>query len=346
MTNTRVKSALQDLANGRAVIVIDDVDDTNEANLVVGAQFASAERINYFATHGRGLICLCLTRHRAQTLRLAQQNATESGLSRPAFLVSIEARDGVGTGISAADRARTIAAAIYSAPEEEALVSPGHIFPVVAQDGGVLVRPAQTEAAVDLARLAGINASAVVCGLIDEGGNPRRGADLEAFIARQNLSWLTIQDLIRHRAMFDPVVRLHDHGTMDVDTLGPVHWRCYDDSFGRGQVLLFNDQSPDFAQHTHLELVDADPVSGVGPVLADALSALGASERLLVLMHFGQGAAWLSNAIGQRLGDDPDYNGRLALLFAQIIFAEGIVPSVLSGNGALAKELGLITRRS
>ncbi|WP_430386287.1 3,4-dihydroxy-2-butanone-4-phosphate synthase [Blastomonas fulva] len=205
MSETRVNTAIEDIANGRVVIVIDDVDDINEANLVVGAQFASSERINHFATHGRGLVCLCLTRQRAQALRLAQQNATESGLSRPAFLVSIEAREGVGTGISAADRARTIAAAIYSTPEDDALISPGHVFPVVAQDGGVLVRPSSTEAAVDLARLAGINPAAVVCGLIDDEGNPRRGHDLEAFAARHNFAWMTIQDLIRYRAMHDPV---------------------------------------------------------------------------------------------------------------------------------------------
>jgi 3,4-dihydroxy-2-butanone 4-phosphate synthase len=346
MSETRVKAAIEDLANGRAVIVIDDVDDTNEANLVVGAQFASSERINHFATHGRGLVCLCLTRQRAQALRLPQQNATRSGLSRPAFLVSIEAREGVGTGISAADRARTVAAAIYSTPEEEALVSPGHVFPVVAQDGGVLVRPSQTEAAVDLARLAGINPAAVVCGLIDDEGNPRRGADLEAFIARQGMAWLTIRDLIRHRAMHDPVVRLHDQGTIAIDGLGPVHWRCHNDSFGRGQVLLFSAQPPDFAHHHRLELVDADPVLGVGPLLAEALRQRDPDERTLVLMHFGQGAAWLSNAISQRLDDDPDYNRHLALLLSQIILAEGITKFALSGHDTLMKALGLVTHRS
>ena len=192
--------------NGRMFILVDDDDRENEGDLVIPAQMATPDAINFMARHGRGLICLALTKTRADALQLAPMTSDNRTRMETAFTVSIEAREGVTTGISAADRARTIAVAIDAANGPEALVSPGHVFPLVARPGGVLVRAGHTEAAVDVARLAGLNPSGVICEIMREDGTMARLDDLVDFAAAHGLKIGTIRDLIAYRLRRDHMV--------------------------------------------------------------------------------------------------------------------------------------------
>ena len=192
--------------NGRMFILVDDEDRENEGDLVIPAQMATPDAINFMARHGRGLICLALGRARAETLGLDLLNSEDESRHQTAFTASIEARHGVTTGISAADRARTIAVAIDSARGRDEIVTPGHVFPLIARDGGVLVRAGHTEAAVDVSRLAGLNPSGVICEIMNEDGTMARLDDLIDFARVHGLLIGTIRDLIKHRLKHDHLV--------------------------------------------------------------------------------------------------------------------------------------------
>ena len=196
---TDVPGAIADIRAGRRVVVVDDEDRENEGDLTLAAEFVTPEAINFMARYGRGLICLTLTEERADYLRLfpmTQQNSSRFGT---AFTETIEAREGVTTGISAADRAHTIRVAIDSKSTAADLVRPGHIFPLRARNGGVLVRAGQTEASVDLARMAGLQPTGVICEIMRDDGEMARIPDLIPFCAEHNLRMLTVAELIRYR---------------------------------------------------------------------------------------------------------------------------------------------------
>ena len=195
---------IDEAKNGRMFILVDDEDRENEGDLVIPAQMATPEKINFMAKHGRGLICLAMTRARVDQLGLSLMSRHNGTRHETAFTTSIEARDGVTTGISAADRARTVAVAIDAGKGADEIVTPGHVFPLVARDGGVLVRAGHTEAAVDVSRLAGLNPSGVICEIMNEDGTMSRLDDLVAFAQHHNLKIGTIRDLIAYR-------RRHDH---------------------------------------------------------------------------------------------------------------------------------------
>jgi 3,4-dihydroxy 2-butanone 4-phosphate synthase/GTP cyclohydrolase II len=201
-----IEAAIEDFRSGRFVVVVDDADRENEGDLTIAAQFVTPEAINFMATHGRGLICLCLTPERCDELELrpmTDRNETPLGT---AFTVSIEAREGVSTGISAADRARTIQVAIDPEAVPHDLVQPGHVFPLRAKPGGVLQRAGQTEAAVDLARLAGLNPAGVVCEIMNEDGTMARVPELTAFCELHGLKMVTVADLIEYRRRTEKLV--------------------------------------------------------------------------------------------------------------------------------------------
>ena len=198
-----IEEIIADAANGRMTVLIDDEDRENEGDLVLPAQMVTPDAINFMATYGRGLICLALGRERAETLGLRLQTSNVTGRFGTAFTQSIEARDGVTTGISAADRARTIAVAIDSSRGPDHIAAPGHVFPLIARDGGVLVRAGHTEAAVDVARLAGLNPSGVICEIMNEDGTMARRDDLIFFAQRHGLKIGTIRDLIAYRLRRD-----------------------------------------------------------------------------------------------------------------------------------------------
>jgi 3,4-dihydroxy 2-butanone 4-phosphate synthase/GTP cyclohydrolase II len=201
-----VEEALEDIRAGRLVVVVDAADRENEGDLTIAAQFATAETIAFMAKEGRGLICLCLTGARCDELGLRQMTDRNETPFGTAFTVSIEAREGISTGISAHDRARTIEVAIGASQGREELVEPGHVFPLRARPGGVLERAGQTEAAVDLARLAGLNAAGVICEVMKDDGTMARVPDLIDFCTEHGLRLVTIADLIEYRRRHERLV--------------------------------------------------------------------------------------------------------------------------------------------
>jgi 3,4-dihydroxy 2-butanone 4-phosphate synthase / GTP cyclohydrolase II len=204
---------IEEARNGRMFILVDDEDRENEGDLIVPAQFATPDAINFMARHARGLICLALTQHRVDKLGLplmSQQNGTRH---QTAFTVSIEAREGVTTGISAADRAKTIAVAINPESTRDNITTPGHVFPLLAREGGTLVRAGHTEASVDIARKAGLTPAAVICEIMNDDGTMARLPDLVAFAQHHNLKLGTIADLIAHRRLTERLVRKVEEGT-------------------------------------------------------------------------------------------------------------------------------------
>ena len=199
---------------GRMFILVDNEDRENEGDLVIPAQFATPDAINFMARHARGLICLALAEHRVNQLGLPLMSQSNGTRHSTAFTVSIEAREGVTTGISAADRAHTIAVAINPEAGRDEIVTPGHVFPLVARGGGTLVRAGHTEAAVDIARLAGLTPAGVICEIMNEDGTMARLPDLVAFAQHHNLKLGAIADLIAHRRRTEKLVRRVEDGVM------------------------------------------------------------------------------------------------------------------------------------
>ncbi len=246
----RVNRGLAEIQKGRMVILVDDEDRENEGDLTMAAEFATPEAINFMAMHGRGLICLTLAEEQIEHLGLPMMQAP--GRSGPtlgtAFTVSIEARHGVTTGISAADRAHTIRLAASPSCKPDDLVTPGHVFPLKARSGGVLVRTGQTEGSVDLARLAGLTPAGVICEIMNDDGSMARMPDLELFSKKHNLLILTIADLIQYRLQTERLVRRVAEHTIRLDQTG-TDWRCvvYENATDARQLVA---------------LVKGDPSSG------------------------------------------------------------------------------------
>jgi 3,4-dihydroxy 2-butanone 4-phosphate synthase/GTP cyclohydrolase II len=202
-----IEEALEDIRQGKMIILIDDEDRENEGDLTMAAEKVTPEAINFMARYGRGLICLSLTEERLNELRLPMMVSENTSRFQTAFTVSVDARKGVTTGISAADRATTILTAIDDQFQPDDLVSPGHIFPLRARKGGVLVRTGQTEGSVDLARLAGLKAAAVICEIMNDDGTMARMPDLQIVAEKHNLKIVTIADLIKYRLSKESLVR-------------------------------------------------------------------------------------------------------------------------------------------
>lgn len=243
---------IEEARRGRMFILVDDEDRENEGDLVIPAQFATPDAINFMARYARGLICLSMTQQRVEQLGLplmAQSNGTRH---QTAFTVSIEARDGVTTGISAADRARTVAVAINPDLGRDHIVTPGHVFPLVAREGGTLVRAGHTEAAVDFARLAGLNPAGVICEIMNDDGTMARMPDLVAFAQHHGLKLGTIADLIGHRRRTERLVRRVEDAILPQAIGG--EWRA---------VVYGSTVTPG----EHLALVKGDVAAGGEPVL-------------------------------------------------------------------------------
>ena len=204
---------IEDARNGRMFILVDDEDRENEGDLIIPAQFATPDAINFMARFARGLICLAMTGQRVEKLGLPLMSQANGTRHQTAFTVSIEAREGVTTGISAADRAHTIAVAINPESTRDDITTPGHVFPLVAREGGTLVRAGHTEASVDIARKAGLVPAAVICEIMNDDGTMARLPDLIAFAQHHNLKLGTIADLIAHRRLTEKLVRKVEEGT-------------------------------------------------------------------------------------------------------------------------------------
>ena len=246
-----IEEIIEDARNGRMFVLVDHEDRENEGDLVVPAQMATPEKINFMATYGRGLICLALTGARVDQLGLPLMASSNSSRHETAFTVSIEAREGVSTGISAHDRAHTIAVAIDASHGPQDIATPGHVFPLRAQPGGVLVRAGHTEAAVDISRLAGLNPSGVICEIMKEDGSMARLPDLVAFAQRHGLKIGTISDLIAYRRRYDNLVRVRTEQVIRSEFGGDWTLRIYTDETQGAE---------------HIALVKGD-ISGEAPVL-------------------------------------------------------------------------------
>lgn len=207
MAIATIDKAVSDIRDGRMIIIIDDEDRENEGDLVCAAEKITPEIINFMARHARGLICMPLTEERCDELHLTTQVADNTSYLGTAFTISIDARKGITTGISAADRAMTILCAVDPKSRPQDLARPGHIFPLRAKNGGVLVRPGQTEASVDIARIAGLYPAGVICEIMNEDGTMARLPQLEAFAAQHNVKMITVADLVRYRISKETLVR-------------------------------------------------------------------------------------------------------------------------------------------
>ena len=243
MAISPITEIIADLKAGRMVVLVDEEDRENEGDLLMAAEFVTPEAINFMARYGRGLVCLTLTEERCRQLNLPPMVANNRSPLGTNFTVSIEAAEGVTTGISAADRARTVQAAMRADASPRDIVQPGHIFPLIAQDGGVLVRAGHTEAGCDLARLAGLTPAAVICEILKENGEMARLPDLEEFAVQHRLKIGTIADLIHYRSSTESLVtRVAER---DIDT---VH--------GRLRLFAYSDA---IGNETHLALVKGRP---------------------------------------------------------------------------------------
>ncbi len=249
-----IPEAIEEMRAGRMLVVVDDEDRENEGDLTIAAEKVTPEVINFMATRGRGLICLTLTPERCDTLRLPLMSPHNTSNFGTAFCESIDARVGVTTGISAADRTRTILAAIDPETRPNDLARPGHVFPLRAREGGVLVRAGQTEAAVDLARLAGLDPSGVICEIMNEDGTMARVPQLREFCLHHGLKMISVADLIRYRMQIEHCVHRRGEGAIRTE-------------FGEFHTILY---ASDLSPESHLALVRG---------------AVAGKENVLVRMH-------------------------------------------------------------
>ncbi len=338
-----VEEIIDDARNGRAFILVDHEDRENEGDIVIPAQMATPEVINFMATHGRGLICLALPGERIDALGLPLMSTYNSSRHETAFTISIEAREGVTTGISAHDRAHTIAVAIDPAKTSADIATPGHVFPLRAREGGVLVRAGHTEAAVDIARLAGLYPSGVVCEIMNDDGTMARLPDLVAFAQKHGIRIGTISDLIAYRRRHDNLVKVRDE-------------RLVKSGFGGEWTLrIFTDQTHG---SEHIALIKGD-ISGPEPVLVrmhaldpllDVVGLGGRSrttefgQAMEIIAAEGRGAVVLLRDTTMKLttGDAASPQTlRQYGLGAQILSSLGLSKLVLLSNSPTPKIVGL-----
>lgn len=331
----RVNAAVADFRAGKMVILVDDEDRENEGDLTMAAAFVTPEAVNFMATHGRGLICLTLTEEQIERLRLPMMHSP--GRSGPtlgtAFTVSVEARHGVTTGISAADRAHTMRVAASAETRPEDLVTPGHVFPLRAKKGGVLVRTGQTEGSVDLARLCGLPPAGVICEIMNEDGSMARMPDLERFADRHGLRILSVADLIQYRLQTERLLeRVHERSIELAITRSPWRAIVYEARVVGQQLLAL--VKGDLTGTT-------DPLlcrMHAGTLLGDVFASTGADggtrlrDALLRIEAEGQGVVVYIPPRGT-LGAELDSRGEAARVEAQ---GDGA-----GGGGAPLREFGL-----
>ena len=273
---------IEDFRNGRMVILVDAEDRENEGDLVIPAQMATPDAVNFMAKFGRGLICLAMTEGRAEVLRLEQMSRSNRARMGTAFTVSIEAREGISTGISAADRSHTIRTAIDPSKDHRDIVTPGHVFPLVAREGGVLVRAGHTEASVDLARLAGLIPAAVICEIMNDDGSMARLPDLVGFAQRHGLKIGTIESLVAHRLRHDRIVKR-------------VGARAIESAYGGQFEMVAYETTVDATEH--LALVRGD-LTQPGPVLV-RVHAVNPASDLLGIGGDGDRSALIEQSLRQ-----------------------------------------------
>jgi 3,4-dihydroxy 2-butanone 4-phosphate synthase/GTP cyclohydrolase II len=337
-----VEEIIEDARNGRMFILVDHEDRENEGDLVIPAQMCTPTAINFMATHGRGLICLALPGERLDALGLPLMAASNQSRHETAFTVSIEAREGVTTGISAHDRARTVAVAIDPRSGAQDIATPGHIFPLRARDGGVLVRAGHTEAAVDVARLAGLNAAGVICEIMNEDGSMARLPDLVAFAQRHGLKIGTISDLIAYRRRHDNLVRETAVHMVTSEYGGAWQLRVFADAAGGGEHIVLSKGDLTSPEPVLVRMHAVNPMEdllGVHPGRAHQLR-----DAMLAIAAEGRGVVVLLRDMGAKLdvGDHVSpHRLRQYGIGAQILNALGLHELVLLTNSPSPKVVGL-----
>lgn len=338
-----IEHIIEDARNGRMFVLVDHEDRENEGDLVIPAQMATPEAINFMARYGRGLICLTLTSERVEALGLKLMSTYNSSRHETAFTISIEAREGVTTGISAHDRARTVAVAIDTSKTAADIATPGHVFPLRARDGGVLVRAGHTEAAVDISRLAGLNPSGVICEIMNDDGSMARLPDLISFAEEHRLKIGTISDLIAYRRRHDNLVRVKGQQVIHSEFGGEWHMR------------IFNDETQGAE---HIALVKGD-ISGPEPVLVrmhsldpmldmvgtgNAGRAFEFSESMKIIAEEGRGVLVLLRDLHMKISATDDGSPQTLRQYgvgAQILSSLGLSKLTLLTNSPEPKIVGL-----
>ena len=311
-----IEEIIEEARNGRMFVLVDDEDRENEGDLVIPAQMATPAAINFMATHGKGLICLSMTKTRCDDLGLELMSQNNRTRHETAFTTSIEAREGVTTGISAGDRARTIGVATDPAKTRDDIVTPGHVFPLIARDGGVLVRAGHTEAAVDISRLAGLNPSGVICEIMNEDGTMARMDDLVSFARRHDLKMGTIRDLIAYRLRHDHLAEVRAE-TRFTSRFGG-EWTAiafYNQATRSEQIVLrkghIDPAKPTLVRMHALDIFD-DMFGFEGPangVLRKSMEIIGQEGAGLIVIIPRASPAFLSDQVKRLDGEAQDRSG-------------------------------------
>ena len=338
-----VEEIIEDARNGRMFVLIDHEDRENEGDLVIPAQMATPDAINFMATNGRGLICLALTSERVDQLGLELMSTNNSSRHETAFTISIEAREGVTTGISAHDRARTVAVAIDASKGKTDIATPGHVFPLRARRGGVLVRAGHTEAAVDISRLAGLNSSGVICEIMNEDGTMARLPELIGFAQRHGLKIGTISDLIAYRRRNDNLVRSGDPTRVLSEFGGEWEMRVYEDETHGDQhiVLSKGDLTGDNPVLVRMHAMDPMlDIVGAGP--RGRADEFGAAMELVA--REGRGVVVLLRDTAMKVENNENTSPRTLRQYglgAQILSSLGLSKLELLTNSPTPKVVGL-----
>ena len=338
-----IEEIIEDARNGRMFILVDHEDRENEGDLVIPAQMATPDAINFMATNGRGLICLALTSERVEQLGLELMSTNNSSRHETAFTISIEAREGVTTGISAHDRARTVAVAIDASKGMADIATPGHVFPLRARSGGVLVRAGHTEAAVDISRLAGLNPSGVICEIMNEDGTMARLPELIGFSQKHGLKIGTISDLIAYRRRNDNLVRASDTTKVLSEFGGEWDMRVYEDETHGDQhiVLIKGDLTGESPVLVRMHAMDPMlDIVGVGP--NGRADEFGAAMKLVA--KEGRGVVVLLRDTAMKIENNDNSSPKTLRQYglgAQILSSLGLSKLELLTNSPTPKVVGL-----